>query len=224
MQHDLHPVRYRKTMSVATRRFRHIVMDGARPERLAAEVAGITQAEMEICSKRLNELERCIALWADHGKSVLDTTTLPRGLLSAEPAPFDVDAALFERGLYVHFGSHEDLRLAAPSSDAVDGFYIVNSADSSAGEIIFVCNGPEWSNLEAGPFSNTLRCASRIATLRLTAGAPFSPTFPPDPLTCDPMLLGDGGFTRSLSAAGVVLSILASKNGEVPQEAVRSVH
>lgn len=224
MQDRLHPVRYKETLYAANQRFQEIVMDSDRPERLVAEVVGIGQAEMLACRQRLNLLESSIATWAGDGKFALDASSLPSGLLSAEVAPFDIDEGLTDRSVYVYLGSQDDYRLERPSGEAVEGFYVTKSHEASAYEVIFVCGGPTWGGLKSAPYSQVLRCASRIAAVRLETGARFSPSFAADPSMCDPELLAEGALARSLSAAGVVLSILASKNRGILGNATLSIN
>jgi len=213
MQDKLHPVRYHKTMAEAIGRLESMADDTGRPERLVLEFDGMTQEELVSCRERLGRLESVIAAWAADGRSVLDAEDVLAEMSRSVPAPFYIDGSIVEKTTYIHFGRSEPLTLA-DRENAVEGFYIRKPESRPVCEVTFVCGGPSWHGLEARPYCEAMRCASRTAWFEVEIGDTlhFHKAF--RSFDGDPELVADGVLERAVAAASIVLAILSSPEGK----------
>lgn len=212
MQDKLHPVRYHRTMTEAIGRLESIADDTERPELLALQFDGMTQDELVSCRERLGRLESVITAWAAEGRSVFDAENVLARMSRSVPAPFFLDGSIGEKTTYIHFGRSEPLSLA-DRENAVEGFYIRKPESRPVCEVTFVCGGPAWHGLEARPYREALRCASRTAWFEADIGKTFPEGTTHGSFDGDLELIADGVLERAVAAASIVLAILSS-----PQE------
>ena len=150
MQRNLHPHRYRETMSSALRRVEKIAASDAAAANLAVEFNGMSEAELTSRRLSLNHIETLIAKWVDDGCAVYDVDAILGSVIEGNCGVFELEAGLFKGITFVHFGRFEWLQTGAPSDEFVEGLYLQEKQHGVIEilELTFVCGGQAWDGLE----------------------------------------------------------------------------